>query len=174
MVIKILSLLKNALKKKYTSNPFHNSFTPNLMPLKLFYWNILNEVRHFANIKNPVNEKEVLTSLVFTFIWKTYRNKLCQPESGHIVYISWLHLWVLVVIKMMFIKLVLDKIKSGSRVVFLVYGTILQQWIPRLKNDTSAGKRKIIFTVEQSCQWLLNNQDCHHWIILPVTVEQLC
>ena len=72
-------------------------------------------------------------------------------------------------------------IPIGSCVVFLVHGTILQQWASLLKNSASIEKRKNLVreTVEQSCQRLLNNHasdsrasDC--WTILPVTVEQLC
>ena len=36
-------------------------------------------------------------------------------------------------------------------------------------------KAKILpVTVEQSCQWLLNNRISHCWIIVPVTVKQSC
>ena len=43
-----------------------------------------------------------------------------------------------------------------------------------LKNRNSTEKRKIILTVEQSCQWLLNNCADNFRTILPTTVEKLC
>ena len=77
----------------------------------------------------------------------------------------------------------------GSCVVFLVHGTILQQWTSLLKNSASIEKRKLAcdcwrivpLTVEQSCQWLLlnyaidwKNRASHCCAIVPVTVEELC
>ena len=71
----------------------------------------------------------------------------------------------------------------GSCVVFLVHGTILQQWTSLLKNPASIEKIKnlasecwtiVPVTVEELCQWLLNNCANHCWIIVPVTVEQSC
>ena len=77
----------------------------------------------------------------------------------------------------------------GSCVVFLVHGTILQQWSSLLKNSASIEKRKICqwllknytsdcwrivpATVDQSCQWLLNNRASDCWIIVPATFEEL-
>ena len=73
--------------------------------------------------------------------------------------------------------------KKGSCAVFVVHGTILQQWTLLLKNSVSIEKRKnfahdcwatVPATVAQSCQWLLNNCASDCWTIAPVTVEQLC
>ena len=55
----------------------------------------------------------------------------------------------------------------GSCVIFLVHGTILQQWASLLKNSASVA-------VEESHQPLLNNRSSDCWKILPVTVEQPC
>ena len=52
----------------------------------------------------------------------------------------------------------------GSCVIFLVHGTILQQWASLLKNSASVA-------VEESHQPLLNNRSSDCWKILPVTVE---
>ena len=80
--------------------------------------------------------------------------------------------------------------QCGSCAVFLVHGTILQQWSSLLKNSASIEKRKICpwllnnpasdcwrivpATVDQSCQWLLNNRASDCWTIVPATVEQFC
>ena len=53
----------------------------------------------------------------------------------------------------------------GSCVLFLVHGTILQQWIPLLKNRVSA---------EKKISWLLNNRASNCWRIVPATVEEFC
>ena len=75
------------------------------------------------------------------------------------------------------------KTPFGSCVLFLVYGTILQQCSSLLKNSASIEDRKnlasdcwriVPATVKESCQWLLKNRGSHCWIIVPVTVEELC
>ena len=66
------------------------------------------------------------------------------------------------------------KLCVGSGVVFLVHGTILQQWSSLLKNSVSIEKKILLMTVEQLCQWLLNNHASHCWTIVLETVEQLC
>ena len=68
----------------------------------------------------------------------------------------------------------------GSCVVFLVHGTIIQQWTSLLKYSASLEKKNlgrycwriVSVTVEQSCQWLLNNHASDSWTIVPVTAEQ--
>ena len=54
---------------------------------------------------------------------------------------------------------------------------------PLLKNSASIEKRKncashcwiiVPVTVEQLCQWLSKNRASHCWIIVPVTVKQSC
>ena len=70
----------------------------------------------------------------------------------------------------------------GSCVVFLVHGTILQQWTSLLKNSASIEKRKnlacdcwriVPATVEESSQWLLNNRASDRWRIIPAIIEEL-
>ena len=46
----------------------------------------------------------------------------------------------------------------GSCVVFLVYGTILQQRCLLLKNSASIEKKALSMTVEESCNLLLSNR----------------
>ena len=72
-------------------------------------------------------------------------------------------------------------IEVESCVVFLVHGTILQQWTSLVKNSISTEKnlardcwRIVPVTVEQSCQCLLNNHASACWAIMPVTVEESC
>ena len=100
-------------------------------------------------------------------------------------------------IKKQLVKDIIEKVESGdvnnnkreqyavigTCVVFLVHGTILQQWTSLLKNSASIEKRKnlardcwriVPATVEKSCQWLLNNRASDCWRIMPVTVEESC
>ena len=72
---------------------------------------------------------------------------------------------------------------NGSCVVFLVHGTILQQWTSLLKDSAGIEKRKnfahdcwriVPATVEESCQWLSNNGTSNCWRIVLATVEQSC
>ena len=74
-------------------------------------------------------------------------------------------------------------IRTASCVVFLVHGTILQQWTSLLKNSANIKKRKnlasdrwriVPVTVGQSFQWLLNNRASDGWRIELLTVEQPC
>lgn len=63
-------------------------------------------------------------------------------------------------------------------VLFPVHGTITQHWISLLKNRAST--EKIILTVKESCQWMLNNHamlnnctsDC--LLIMSVIVKESC
>ena len=75
------------------------------------------------------------------------------------------------------------KTPPGICVVFLVHGTILQQWTSLLKNSACIEKRKnldrecwriVQVTVEESCQSLLNNCTSGCRRIIPVNVEESC
>ena len=80
------------------------------------------------------------------------------------------------------IKLFSAKEGLRSCVVFLVHGTILQQWTSLLKNSDSIEKRKnpvrdcwtIVPVTAYSYQWLLNNFASDCWTFVPVTIEELC
>ena len=66
-----------------------------------------------------------------------------------------------------------SKVFCGSCVVFLVHGTILQQWTSLLKNSARIKKEKILFvTVEESCQPPLSNLGSDCWRIISATVEE--
>ena len=60
---------------------------------------------------------------------------------------------------------------DSSTVIFTV-----EEFCQQRKNKKSARDCWIILpvTVEQSCQWLLNNRASDCWTIVPVTVEKLC
>ena len=100
-------------------------------------------------------------------------------------------------IKKQLVKDIIEKVESGdvnnnkreqyavigTCVVFLVHGTILQQWTSLLKNSASIEKRKnlardcwiiVPVTVGESYQWLLNNRASTCWKIMPVTVKGSC
>ena len=80
--------------------------------------------------------------------------------------------------------------RDRSCAVFLVHGTILQQWTSLLKNFAIIRKKKpcpwllnnrandcwtiVPVTIEQSCQWLLNNRASNCWVIVPATIEESC
>ena len=51
----------------------------------------------------------------------------------------------------------------------------VEQWCQWLLNNFASDCWTFVpVTVEQSCQWLLNNHASGCWIIVPVTVEELC
>ena len=76
----------------------------------------------------------------------------------------------------------IQETKWLGHVIFTVHDTILQQWMSLLKNFASKKKKNlerycwriVPVTVEQSCQWLLNDHASDCWTIVPVTVEKLC
>ena len=57
----------------------------------------------------------------------------------------------------------------GLCVVFLVHGTILQQWRRITAEEFCQHRKK-----KKPCLWLLKNRANHCWRIVPVTVEQSC
>ena len=60
----------------------------------------------------------------------------------------------------------------NNRVIFLVHGTILEQWLALWKNRASKEKRKIILITEKLCHWLLKNCTSDCWAVVLVTVEE--
>ena len=109
----------------------------------------------FSQSENP--EKATLLKSSFDFFFLFGKLDLGQSSfSTYFVFIAQFSEWVL----------------------FPVHGTITQHWISLLKNRAST--EKIILTVKESCQWMLNNHamlnnctsDC--LLIMSVIVKESC
>ena len=59
----------------------------------------------------------------------------------------------------------------GSCVLFLVHGTILQQWMPLLKNTLLKNR---VSAEKKRLSWLLNNRASEYWRIVPANLEESC